>query len=264
MPVTGPLSKPKKPLPAKALSGKGGKMRGVDNTPLRAYDPNPTTSTVVPRTTGATETPQPATSTGRPGATAGGSAGGGSVAGGTMPSGYTAGNYNDAFWSNPDALAQDFLATLGINNPEFTNTFAPTVDALQLLTSFLGADQSGELLDAAGQANQMNAYMAQLLTPGGQALDPSSILMALANADPNSAAGMALSNMSPQDVENIAMQLVAAAGGNPFQARGLQGMFEQGARDYNIDYAKGGQGVSSRPYWQSLQEGTYKPYFGGG
>jgi hypothetical protein len=179
-----------------------------------------------------------------------------------MPNGYTPENYNAAFWGNPDALSQDILAGRGINNAQFTNELAPTVDAIQLLVSFLGADAAGELLSASGQANQVDSLVNQVLTPGADALDPSSIMMALANADPNSAAGQALSQMSPDDVANIAMQLLSAAGGNPFQARGVQAMMQQDARDYNIDYAKGGQGAASRPYWQGLQSGQFGRYFG--
>lgn len=252
MPVTGPLSKPKKPLPAKALSGKGGKMRGVDNTPLRAYDPNPTTSAIVPRTTTSGAQDVGGTSYTGGAATGGSGAGSGNGAGdslsGAMPGGYTPLGYGELRWSQPEALAQDFLSGLGITNPEMIGIVGDIVNSLPALQLIMSGDPN---MDA--QAQFDTNYLTQMTTPGGSALDVASLMEALATADPNSAAGMFMMNpeTSSQDIVGLAMQLLNASGANPYYQRGYQGLMESNLRNYEIDKAKGAQGFAASPFYQS-------------
>lgn len=258
MPTTGgQLSKPKaakKPVKIKGLTPSGGAhFRGGTSGQLTPVDPTPTkTSTIIPGmdTGDGSRVVSPGLGTG---GTFGGTGtgfvdGGGDAQSGGMSGGYTPMGYGGVRWDNPDALAQDFLSGLGIDNPEMISLLGNLVNSLPALQLIQSGDPN---LDA--QQSFDTDYLTNMMTPGGSAMDVSALMEQLANADPNSAAGMFMMDPSTtsDDIVGLAMNLLNASGANPYYQRGYQGLMESNARNYEIDKAKGAQGFASSPFYQN-------------
>lgn len=190
--------------------------------------------------------------------------GGDGTGGVGMPGGYSSLNYG-VLWDDPNALAQDFLArNYGIDNPQMTEMLGPIADAMAAVDFIMNMGQPGQFQNVDETARFVEDALATLTTPGGPALQVEDIFSAMASADPNSPLGAYMAQASTNDVNNLVNSVVRAAGGNPYMGMGVAAMMNQQGRNYNIDYAKGGQGIASDPYYAGLRSGPLGRYFGGG
>lgn len=182
---------------------------------------------------------------------------------GTANPGAGVGGYTDLalnsglLYDHPEVLAADYLASIGITNPEVIDMLTKQADlgyALQFILEG-GGNQIPSNADITGFVQQ---YIAGLMTPGGGGLDLNAMMAEVLNADPTSPLGQYMAQNGPDAVNNLIMS-AAMATTNPYYQNALKGSLDTQSRDY---YGNVARGTPPDSYYQGLGTSPLAGYFG--
>lgn len=164
-------------------------------------------------------------------------------------------------YDNPDVLAADILAEMGITNPEMIAMLADSVDLGYALQLIMGGGEAGAIPGVGDITDQVAEYAQGLMTPGAASLDPNMLMDLIMSADPNSALGKYLTLNGPDAVNNLIMSAMSATT-NPYYQNATKGALGESRRNYYSDFASDPTSVA-KGYYDALRGGQFGGYFGG-